>query len=66
MNSGCQSNQGNCRQVVGYLLVEQKAGTERSLGKLASGEYVMYVYRENGTKRHDCSLLLEPLKPADR
>ena len=39
----------------GFMLVDQKLGAKRSLGKLASGADVMYVYHENDTKRYDCS-----------
>ena len=38
----------------GFMLVDHKSGTERSLGKLASGADVMYVYHENDTRRSDC------------
>ena len=38
----------------GFMLIDQKSGAKRSLGKLASGVDVMYVYDENGTRRYDC------------
>ena len=50
----------------GFMLTDQKSGAKRSLGKLASGVDVLYVYHENDTKRYVCSLALRPRKPADR
>ena len=38
----------------GFALIDHQTGIRRSLGKLASGADVMYVYYENGTKRYDC------------
>lgn len=38
----------------GFMLIDQKSGAERSLGKLASGEDVMYVYHKNDTTRYKC------------
>ena len=38
----------------GFMLIDQKSGAERSLGKLASGEDVMYVYHKNDTTRYNC------------
>ena len=38
----------------GFMLVDNKSGTERSLGKSVSGADVMYVYYKGGTKVYDC------------
>ena len=38
----------------GFMLVDHKSGTNRSLGKLASGAGVMYVYHKNDTSRYHC------------
>ena len=39
----------------GFMLEDHETGTQKSLGKLASGADVMYVYYVDGTKRYDCS-----------
>ena len=38
----------------GFWLTDSETGIERSIGKLASGAHVMYVYYADGTKRYDC------------
>ena len=38
----------------GFMLTDRATGIERSLGKLASGADVMYVYYADGTTRYDC------------
>jgi hypothetical protein len=41
----------------GFLLADHETGIERSIGKLASGAVVMYVYQENDIKRYGCVLI---------
>ena len=39
----------------GFMLTDRETGIDKSLGKLASGADVMYVYHADGTKRYDCA-----------